>query len=875
MRPFPAAASGRLRALLLCLASGTALACDRGPTENSVVRGIQIAALDPRLRPGASLQASANATDAEGRVVEGVKVTWRSLTPAALDVDADGLMRALAPGVGIARASSGSVSALLRLDLVNPPIASIGLDLDTLRLSLPSGQRTLRAIARDTVGGELIGALLQWESSAARIAAVTPTGTVTAVAVGFTRVTVRGEGRAVSTFVKVDAPPTATSPVIFGVAPTVAVPGQTMVVNGSGFSPTRSANTVLIDGVPIPVSAASTTQLSLALPLGATFPCESVRTVALQIGTSGGIGVAQVTLLVASPLSLGVGQSVVMTAAADARCNELSPAAGRYVITISNAARALGAGPIALELRGDATAAPAALTLDAGVIAKRNATAAAEIARRERSDARPRVLGSTRSARTARAQAHAALLEVNREVAARAERATPQLRAERATTLQAPTLGSVLPVRIPMLGQTNLCDNFTAIGARAVFVGDRVVILEDTSSVLDGKGTLARQMDASYAALGAELDAAGWTVVQAFGNPLVMDSRLDDNGRVMIVFTPRMNQKLGGAVLATVVNCDFFARAQFAASNVGEYLYAQVPTSLAAGMAPGTMTQWRYEMRATLVHELKHVTSFAEHIVRGRPLEESWLEEATARHAEELFARTVYGVSRASNAGFSATLACELRSGDPGYPPCADAPRAMRPHLEALWDFLSSPAAHSPLGPIESGDVSFYGSGWALTRWLADQEGLAEPAFFTALTTSGQSGVANLEGRTGRAWDEIVPEWSLAMVTDDRSGLVTESPRLRFPSWDLRSIYQGFCDEIGSCIAPPSVPSPFTRAYPVSFLNLAAGPFAVDLAEIVPGGFAAFELVVTAATARQLLELRGYRGAPLPAGARLAIMRVQ
>ena len=48
-----------------------------------------------------------------------------------------------------------------------------------------------------------------------------------------------------------------------------------------------------------------------------------------------------------------------------------------------------------------------------------------------------------------------------------------------------------------------------------------------------------------------------------------------------------------------------------------------------------------------------------------------------------------------------------------------------------------------------------------------------------------------------------------------------------------------------------------------------------QFAEIVPAGFAAIELVVTAATARQLLELRGSRGVALPAGVRLAIMRVQ
>jgi hypothetical protein len=150
---------------------------------------------------------------------------------------------------------------------------------------------------------------------------------------------------------------------------------------------------------------------------------------------------------------------------------------------------------------------------------------------------------------------------------------------------------------------------------------------------------------------------------------------------------------------------------------------------------------------------------------------------------------------------------------------------------------------------VQPGDFTFYGSGWALTRWLLDHEGLGEAAFYTALTTSGQSGVSNLEGRTGRAWDAIVPEWSLAMATDDRAGLVPASSRLRFPAWDLRSVFQGFCDLLGSCIAMPPHASPYMRASPLSMVALEAGAFGVEIPEVAPAGFAALDLLVTDATA--------------------------
>ena len=867
MRPSPAARSGRMRPLVLLLTAGALLSCrDGGVTGNAGVRQLVVTAPSTELRPGFIMVATAQAIGADGEVLEGREITWRSRTPATLAVAEDGLLLALAPGIGIARASIGSVSAELRLDLVNPPIASLTLDVDTLRLSLPGGAHTLVPMARDAEGVEIRAPALSWESGAARIAAVTSSGVVNAVAVGSTIVLVRGDDLVTAVQVVVDAPPTATSPLIGAVTPSLLVPGQQVVVTGSRFAATPAGNTVLVDGTAVAVTSASATQLVLTLPPEAAFACEPTRTVALQIGNGGGIGVAMVSLQVATEWTLAPGQSVVLTTAASARCNSLTPAAGRYLITLPNAARTLGAATMALTVRGVATAAGGAALVapdaatGANLAAIRGATEREAAARRRPAPDRRRL------------ETHLRILEANRDLLA-SRRPTAPEGARLQAAVQAPALGNVLPVRIPNVGQPDFCDAYTAINARAVFVGPRVVLLEDTVSSFGGQSTLAGQMDSDYAAIGAELESVVWPVIQSFGNPLVMDSRLDDNGRVAIVFSPRMNQKQGGSILAAVVSCDFFSRAQFASSNVGEYVYAQVPTSSATGFGPGTRAAWRHEIRGTLAHELKHVTSFAERIIRGQPLEERWLEEATGRHAEELYARSVLGTTRNGNAGFAAALECEIRAGDPAFPACADTPRAMQPAFEALWDYLDAPATHSPLGAILPADVSFYGSGWALTRWLIDQEGLAEPAFFTALTTSGQAGIANLEGRTGRQWDEILPEWTLAMASDDRPGFTPSSTRLRFPSWDLRSVFQGFCDVLGSCVDPLGSAT-YPRAFPLQPVALSAGPFSVEMPAIVPGGFAVIELDGGAGGLAQLIELKGFRGAVLPATVRLGIVRI-
>ncbi len=866
MRPSPTARPGRIRWVLLALVAVALPACD--PDGGGLVRDIEVTAPTTQLRPGFVMRAEAVAVDEHGRPVEGRRVTWRSLTPNTLDVLPDGLMLALAPGVGIARATSGSVSVELRLDLVNPPVAQLRLNRDTLRMPLPGAPFRLVADARDELGISITEPALVWESSAARIASVDAAGLVVPAATGTSRVTVRGDGLVATTVVIVAPPVSPNGPVVNSVAPTVAVPGRPFFVSGVRFGAAPALNSVVIDGVPVTVTAATATQLSLDLPPASAFTCEVERTVALQVSTADGIGIADVRLATATARPLGIGQSAILTTAADSRCNEVQP--GTYLVAFPNADRVLGAGAntMSFNLRGQATvAAPVSAGLEAA--ARRNDAAARTAQARQQERAGDLFEGRATRRRLA---AHLALLEDQRRIAAQARAAVPALRAPSGAAVTAPVAGTIVNLRLPRLEQPNFCANFTPFAARVVHVTDHIAVLEDTSTVLDGAPTLARQMDPDLVALGNELEARGWPVVTAFGNPLVMDSRLDDNGRVMVVFTPRMNQKLGGAILATVVNCDFFPRAQFPSSNVGEYLYAQAPTSAAPGMGPGTRGAWRRDLRATVVHELKHVASFGERIVRGQPLEETWLEESTARIAEELYGRAAYGTVRGGNVEFSAQLACELRSGDPAFPACADAPRVILPHLDALWAFLDAPGALSPLGPGAPGDFTFYGSGWSLTRWLADVDAPSEAIFFGALTTSGQSGIGNLEGRTARTWDQMLPEWALALAAEDHPETVPASPRLRFTGWDLRSNFLGLCEVAGSCITPQ--PGPFVRAFPLRPLALEAGPFSVEFANVVPGGFAMVELTVGSGFASQVLEVRGYRGAPAPDLLRMGLLRI-
>lgn len=882
MRPSPADVPGRIRPLVMLLAVGLGLGCEP-PTKPGRVRSLSLNVPATEMRPGTFMRVSALPLDADGQVVEGEEVRWRSMTPLTLAVTDDGLLLARAPGTGIARATVGQVHADLRIELVNPPIASLRVDAESLEVVLPGAPVRVLARAFDADGELIVAPPLAWESTAPRFATVDAEGIVTPVAVGRARVTVRAEGFIDTIAVRVAALAVEGAPQVSAIAPGAATPGASLTITGANFAPTIAGNTVLIDGTPVPVTQASTTQLRLAVPAASAFTCQPNRDVTLQVGTAQGIGTAVVALNAVAPRLLVTGQSVVLPSAGEARCNVLA-LPGRYLVTVPNAARTYGSGAqlTGVLVRGDAIGG-AAPDGEALRIASLNAAAVRAAEARMAAAAPPRPLDRFRTARRrAREVAHANLLTANAAAQERARRLVraraPTVRAEAGPTVRAalkasePAVGSILQLRVPALELADPCVSSVPVGARVVHVTEHLAILEDTATLADGAATLAGQIDAQLTAIGDELESRGWPIATAFGDPLVADSRLDGNGRVMVLFTPRVNAKAGGGILAAVAICDFYQRALYPVSNVAEMVYAQVPTDLSAVMQPGSLAFWRYEMRAALVHELKHVTTTAERSVRGQPLEEPWLDEAIARQAEELYTRAAYGTVRFSNVGFAATLACELRANDPAYPECADAPRAMRPHVEDLWEYLAAPTARSPLGG-PPGDFTFYGSGWALTRWLLDLDAPSEPAFFTALTLNLASGVSNLEGRSGRSWDRMLVEWSLAMLTDDLPGFVAQAPHLAFSSFDLRAVYQGYCDVVGSCLAPAN--SVFDRPWPVQPMVLQAGPFSASFPSIVPGGFAVLELVVPPGAGAQSIELLGLGGAPLPANVRLGIVRIQ
>lgn len=792
---------------------------------------------------GDTLELGLDPRDRNGHPVEVSEVRWSSLDETVIEVDTAG--RAVARGAGSGRvsATSGSVADTVTL-VVEQTVVALTVGPDPINLVVGDAIRfTARAL--DARGADVPGVAVTWASSNPSVATVSDAGLARALSPGVATISAESGGLVGSATLNVLVQGAS----ITAIEPDTLVPGGMAVITGSNFAPTPAQNVVHVDGVRATVLTANASRLVVQLPARSAFRCDLPHAATVAVNAAGLNATRSHPLVVAAPRSLFPGESVLVLDGADVRCNELLGGGGRYLVGVINT-QPLASASTGFQLRG------AALGGGEQAAAARASTRAAWGA-----PAAPRPNRSAAAHRFASDPAtHHAVLTRNRRLFERlgaTRGAAGRSHGVGVASAAAHLPGDVIQVRVPFLRAGDPCETLTEVSARAVYIGSHVAIYEDVAA------PLARTMDDDYVALGDEVESVVMGLLrQNFGDPLAMDPATDADGRVRLVFTRAVNDQ--GGLLGFTFAGDFFARDACAASDLGEILYAVVPTQPGSGFVEFTRENWYRYIRAVIVHELKHIVGMAERFARGAPrLEEVWLEEATAMIAEEIWARQVYGVAPASNAGYQATLFCEAR---PNAADCVGRPLVMRTHFERLYDYYATIETSSPLGPVAPGDLSFYGSAWSFLRWAADHFASAEPAFFGALTREAQlTGVANLEARTGRGFAELLALWALASAVDDRPGFSAGRPELRLPSWNTRSIFAGLNDDF---------PGLYPRAFPLMPHELDGPDFLAVVNPLRGGSAALFELTLGPAQ-RQLLELRGPVGGDPAAPLRLAILRIE
>jgi hypothetical protein len=276
-------------------------------------------------------------------------------------------------------------------------------------------------------------------------------------------------------------------------------------------------------------------------------------------------------------------------------------------------------------------------------------------------------------------------------------------------------------------------------------------------------------------------------------------------------------------------------------------------------------------MRGTLIHESKHIVSFAERFATPEEaeFEESWLEEATAQAAIEFWGRATYYADKATwkgNATYRNTMYCDVR---PQAADCNGQPSIISDHVFYLFDYYENVGTKAYFNAVrDDGDV--YGSGWLFVRWAADQYASDEAAFFQALTHEWtRTGLSNIEARTGQQFVDLHTNFMMALYADDVPGFTPPSAaRYTIPSWNMRDMFQGLSQDFTRGGQP--IP-----AFPLRMTAVPFGPFIAD-ATLLGGGAGYVELSGTQ-SGTQVLDLRAPGGGPLPAetALRLAILRVQ
>lgn len=551
-------------------------------------------------------------------------------------------------------------------------------------------------------------------------------------------------------------------------------------------------------------------------------------------------------------LSLEPGQSVALTGSA-ARCVELTQP-GQYLISAFNSSTAAGT-TAGLRLRG--------------TVAGTAAMASVAAARYEGASDQRGIHAHTDPSDLA----HLRILEANRRIG---ESLSPRRPGpDQAAVMAAeapPAVGDLREFRIPDLDADNLCSNHLTVTARASYVGSKVVVWEDTLSPLAGT------IDADWDRLGREVDDVMFpTLLEYFGDPLIYNASLSGNGRLFMLFSEEVNQ-LERPVAGFVFSGDFAPRAQCASSDQTEIFYARVPTLPGSGYdgdaRNSTVRQFMWSMRSTVMHELKHVASYARKLWNAQQsgsaptLEVSWLEEATARLAEEFYARSLFGYGQGDNVMYEESVWCEVRIGE-NWLDCDPYPSIMQKHFGNLQTYLGGTEGLTPIGSTGSDDASFYGSGWLLVRWAIDHSGLDEAGFSRALVEAGAVGVANLVARSGRSFPDMLADWTLSLAMDEHpSGTVPARAELTQPGWNVRDIYRGLHDDFGH-----RENTPYPTAWPLVTRNVAGGTFTVTVTGVRGGSTALFDL--SNASAGQLLELRSQTGGPPASSLGLSIVRIQ
>jgi len=814
---------------------------------------------------GQNMQTTVRYYDASSAQLSGRAVAYSSSNESVASVSTSGLVTAAAPGSVTIRATVAGVVGNLQLTVTLEPIFFIAITPESPSV-LPGETVTLTAQPQNALGLPITGRTVSWSSANPALATITQGGVVTGVTPGSLYIRASASGRTDSVTLRVRSPNT---PSITGTSSVTLVPGGTGSITGANFGATVADNQILLNGVSAVVTSASSTSLTFVVPSRAQLPCSATGPVPVALVANGDTARATMFLRVATDRSLAVGEYLLLTAEPELLCNEFAGAGGKYLITAFNFASNAGVRT-SFRLTGSGQSGVAAISTPT----QQQASPIAQ---------RPWVMPETPQSRHLRA--HATFMGRERELAR--QLGNPHVR-QRAAQRSGAALNVAAAIAPPAVGENksyrmrrtiNSVSTYDEVNFRVVYSGTKLVILEDPAS------PRARQMDDEYVKLGQEFDQVMYNQLLVFGDPLVVDSALDNNGRMLALFSPRVNNfTIGGLtnqILGFVTICDYFPRVPITlpnntvipacpSSNEAEAFYALVPDPDGGGYS---VSFWRRIIRGTLIHEAKHIASYAwRYYFDASELEETWLEEATAQQASEIWARSIYSKGAKQDITWSDGPKCDYASAGGS---CPDPAEGILHHFGFVYDHYVATETKSILDdPSATFDPVIYGSSWSFIRYVTDTYGQSEAAFLSSIVkVQNDHGVANVASKSGRPFSELLGMFSLASAADNYPGTNLTDPKLRLASWNSRDLFQNMSTNLfrsdGSAAFPLAWP---LLSRKVSFGNFASSES--DVGQLRGGGFVVWELS-GAQAGPQALAIRSSTGGTPPSLIGMTILRIQ
>jgi hypothetical protein len=324
---------------------------------------------------------------------------------------------------------------------------------------------------------------------------------------------------------------------------------------------------------------------------------------------------------------------------------------------------------------------------------------------------------------------------------------------------------------------TTTCTSYTTVIATAKYVGPRgAIFLDDVvpagGFIQEDIDTLGLLFDGGVAGTAPNMYEIDTT---AFGR----ESDIDGNGKVIFLLTDAVNDLSGTCPNGSIILGFFYGgdllpkSPSNPGSNYGEIFYGLVPRT--GGSCSASRDFVKQNIAPVFIHEFQHMISFNQHVLvhGGSESENVWLNEGLSHFAEELGGRLL---GDGPGQGGASSRLVQFAIND----------------IVNANEYLLDPESQYLITPGNStGTIEERGANWLFVRWIADH--YASDSLGTSLTRqlvgTSMLGGANVQAATGRPMSELIPLWQLANYLDNLPGFTPVDPRLEYPSWDFRHIY--------------------------------------------------------------------------------------